>query len=114
MKESHAGTRDNVVGAIARLIIANYSNLPLEQVFPIFVEQLPLKEDFLENKAVFRSIIRLYQAGHPVLQPHIRTLLNVAISVLHEEKAGSKGEFVSKRQTLHNWLVIITRLSLLF
>ncbi|XP_014468024.1 PREDICTED: importin-4-like [Dinoponera quadriceps] len=88
-KESHAGTRDNVVGAIARLIIVNYSNLPLEQIFPIFVEQLPLKEDFVENRAVFRSILTLYQAGHVVLQPHIRTLLKVAISVLHKEKAGS-------------------------
>lgn len=96
-KESHAGARDNVVGAIARLIIVNYSNLPLEQIFPIFVEQLPLKEDYVENKAVFRSILTLYQAGHVVLQPHIRTLLKVAISVLHEERAGSSGEFASER-----------------
>ncbi|XP_012138134.1 importin-4 isoform X2 [Megachile rotundata] len=86
-KESHAGARDNVVGAIARLIIANYSNIPLEQVFPVFVNQLPLKEDFEENKAVFRSILTLYQAGHSILQAHMCVLLKVAVSVLHEEKA---------------------------
>lgn len=96
-KESDAVTRDNIVGAIARLMIVNYLNLPLEQMFPIFVEQLPLKEDFVEHEAVFRSILVLYQAGHAVLPPHIHTLLKVAVSVLHEKKTGSKSEFISKR-----------------
>ncbi|XP_076248556.1 importin-4 [Calliopsis andreniformis] len=86
-KESHAGTRDNVVGAIARLIIANYSILPLEEIFPVFVNQLPLKEDFEENKAVFKSILTLYEAGHSILQAHMHMLLKVAVSVLHEERA---------------------------
>ncbi|KAF7381213.1 hypothetical protein HZH68_016088 [Vespula germanica] len=85
-KESHVGARDNVLGAIARLIIVNYGILPLDQVFPVFVNQLPLKEDFQENKAVFRSILTLYQAGHNILQSHMRALLQVAISVLQEGK----------------------------
>ncbi|KAL6429712.1 hypothetical protein ACFW04_007549 [Cataglyphis niger] len=86
-KETDAAARDNVVGAIARLIITNYSNLPLEQVFPVFVQQLPLKADFQEHKAVFTSILTLYQAGLAILQSHIRTLLKVAVVILHEEKA---------------------------
>lgn len=90
-KESHAGARDNVVGAIARLIIANYSGLPLDQIFPVFVNQLPLKEDFEENKTVFKSILTLYQAGHSILQPHMQLLLKVAVSVLHEERAIDDG-----------------------
>lgn len=90
-KESHVGARDNVVGAIARLIIVNYGILPLDQVFPVFVSQLPLKEDFQENKAVFRSILTLYQAGHNILQPHMRTLLQVAVSVLQEGKTTDDG-----------------------
>ncbi|XP_003484719.1 importin-4 [Bombus impatiens] len=85
-KESHAGARDNIVGAIARLIIVNYMNVPLDQVFPIFVKQLPLKEDFEENKAVFRSILTLYQAGHPILRSYMNILLRVAVSVLHENR----------------------------
>lgn len=85
-KETHIKVRDNVIGAIARLIIANYGILPLDQVFPVFVNQLPLKEDFEENKMVFRSILTLYQAGHNILQPHMCTLLQVAISVLQEGK----------------------------
>ncbi|KOC63425.1 Importin-4 [Habropoda laboriosa] len=86
-KESHAGARDNVVGAIARLIIANYSNLPLDQIFPVFVKELPLEEDFEENKAVFKSVLTLYEAGHPILRPHMEILLKVAVSVLHEGRA---------------------------
>ncbi|XP_077271218.1 importin-4 isoform X1 [Temnothorax americanus] len=85
-KETDAAARDNVVGAIARLIITNYSNLPLEQVFPVFVEQLPLKADFQEHKAVFKSILTLYQAGVTLLQSYIHTLLKVAVIILHEEK----------------------------
>lgn len=85
-KESHTGARDNIVGALARLIIANYFNIPLDQVFPTFVKQLPLKEDFEENKAVFKSILTLYEAGHPILRSHMEILLKVAVSVLHENK----------------------------
>ncbi|XP_071878378.1 importin-4 [Bombus fervidus] len=85
-KESHAGARDNIAGAIARLIIVNYMNVPLDHVFPIFVKQLPLKEDFEENKAVFRSILTLYQAGHPILRSYMGVLLKVAVSVLHENR----------------------------
>nr|XP_033340225.1 importin-4-like [Megalopta genalis] len=86
-KETHAGARDNIVGAIARLIITNYWNLPLDQVFPVFVKQLPLKEDFEENKVVFGSILTLYQAGHSILKPHMQMLLKVAVNVLYEESA---------------------------
>lgn len=99
-KESHAGARDNIVGALARLIIANYFNVPLDQVFPTFVKQLPLKEDFEENKAVFKSILTLYEAGHPILRSHIEILLKVAVSVLHENKTTDDG-------ILYNSFIII-------
>lgn len=92
-KETDAAARDNVVGAIARLIITNYSNLPLEQVFPVFVEQLPLKADFQEHKAVFKSILTLYQAGVTLLQSYIHALLKVAVIILHEEKTVDVGEY---------------------
>lgn len=84
--ESHAGARDNVVGAIARLIYTNYTILPLDQVFPVFVNQLPLTEDYEEHKAVFEGILTLYKAGHDILKPHITTLINVASTILREEK----------------------------
>lgn len=67
-------------------------NIPLDQVFPIFVKQLPLKEDFEENKAVFKSILILYEAGHPILHPHMETLLEIAVNILHENTATDDGK----------------------
>jgi hypothetical protein len=34
-KESHAGTLDNICGALAKMIIANSAGIPLEQVMQI-------------------------------------------------------------------------------
>ncbi|KAL6263562.1 hypothetical protein P5V15_006351 [Pogonomyrmex californicus] len=117
-KETDAAARDNVVGAIARLIITNYSNLPLEQVFPVFVEQLPLKADFQEHKAVFKSILTLYQAGVTLLQSYIHTLLKVAVVILHEEKTADDEtrnlvmEFIksAQRDFVNDWNALFTEL----
>ncbi|XP_048515338.1 importin-4-like isoform X2 [Athalia rosae] len=87
MTETHGGTRDNIVGAIARLILTNHTIIPLEQVFVVFVAHLPLREDFEENKAVFKSIMLLYENGHDVIKSHIPELLKVAVSVIHEGRA---------------------------
>lgn len=92
--EDAAGPRDNMTGVIARLIITNYSLVDLDIVFPAFIQQLPLKEDFEEYKAVFKSVLTLYQTGHEVIKPHIQTLLKIAISVLHEKKTESEGIFI--------------------
>ncbi|KAJ8965378.1 hypothetical protein NQ317_015677 [Molorchus minor] len=51
-KETHAGTLDNICGALAKMIIVNSSGIPLEQVFPAFLQKLPLRDDFQENEAV--------------------------------------------------------------
>jgi len=59
-----------------------------------FVEQLPLKADFQEHKAVFKSILTLYQAGVNLLQSYIHTLLKVAVIILHEEKTVDIGEYL--------------------
>ncbi|XP_029160680.1 importin-4-like [Nylanderia fulva] len=117
-KEMDAAARDNVVGAIARLIITNYAALPLEQVFPVFVQQLPLKADFQEHKAVFKSILILYQAGLAILQSHIHTLLKVAIVILHEDKAMDDEarnlimEFIksAQRDFVSDWNAVFTEL----
>ena len=90
--ESHAGTRDNVAGAIARLISTHYSILPLDQIFPVFVNQLPLTEDTEEHKAIFESILTLYKVGHEVLKPNISALISVASTVLREKKYNSNGK----------------------
>ncbi|XP_067002902.2 importin-4 [Anabrus simplex] len=85
-KERHPGTLDNICGALARLVITNVNGVPMEQVFPVFVNYLPLREDFDENKIVFECLLHLYQMGHPVLAKHITQLVKTAFVVLHEQQ----------------------------
>lgn len=94
-KETYGCARDNILGAIARMITANHAIIPLDSVFPVFVNQLPLKVDMAENKSVFRCVLTLYAAGHTVLQPHLQTLLAVAINVLKEDGLEEEGNFLN-------------------
>uniref|UniRef100_A0AAY4BCA4 Importin N-terminal domain-containing protein n=1 Tax=Denticeps clupeoides TaxID=299321 RepID=A0AAY4BCA4_9TELE len=57
---------DNLCAALCRMILSNVAGVPLEQVFPVLVAQLPLKEDLEENKTVYRCLVFLYSHS-PVL-----------------------------------------------
>jgi hypothetical protein len=73
---------DNAAGAVARLIVRNVSAVPLDRVLPIFINSLPLKNDFLENKPVFKAIFHLFQTSAQVLHPYVDKLLAVFVHVL--------------------------------
>ncbi|KAG8238816.1 hypothetical protein J437_LFUL010530, partial [Ladona fulva] len=81
-KETHPVVLDNICGALARLIITNVIAVPMEQVFPVYLQYLPLREDFEENKEVFNSFSHLYKIGHPVLLNHLGTVVTICASVL--------------------------------
>lgn len=91
-RETSAQARDNIIGAIARLIITNHTIIPMDQVFPVFISHLPLKEDLEENKTVYKCLQVLYRNGHAVLTTHIPTLLKVGLDIL-ENKASDDGKF---------------------
>jgi importin-4 len=74
--------RDNAAGAVARLILRNTAAIPLDQVLPVFLEALPLKNDYLENRPVFRALFHLFRANPQVLHPFIDRLLHVFAHVL--------------------------------
>jgi importin-4 len=75
--------RDNACGAVARLIVKNTSAIPLESVLPVFVGALPLKNDQLENKPVFRAIFHLFRTNAQILGPYTEKLLAVFAYVLN-------------------------------
>nr|CAD7413427.1 unnamed protein product [Timema cristinae] len=54
-----------------------------EPVFPVFVNYLPLRQDFDENKAVFRCLLHLYQMGHPLLQKFLSPLVRASLVVIN-------------------------------
>lgn len=74
--------RDNAAGAVSRLIVRNTAAVPLDQVLPVFVETLPLKSDFLENRPVFRALFHLFRAFPQTLYPYMDRLLHVFAHVL--------------------------------
>ncbi|KAJ3480147.1 hypothetical protein NLI96_g8558 [Meripilus lineatus] len=74
--------RDNAVGAVSRLITKNTPAVPLDQVLPVLFDALPLKNDFLENRPVFRAIFHLFHTNPQVLHPYMDRLLQVFAYVL--------------------------------
>ncbi len=79
--------RDNGAGAVARLIVRNTGAIPLEQVLPLWLSALPLKNDFLENRPVFRCIFHLFSTQSAALLPYLDTLLAVFAVVLDPNQA---------------------------
>uniref|UniRef100_A0A674I963 Importin 4 n=2 Tax=Terrapene triunguis TaxID=2587831 RepID=A0A674I963_9SAUR len=69
-QEPSARVRDNVCGAVARMVLSQPQALPLSQVFPALLRSLPLTEDFEENKTVFRCISFLYENAPQQVPPH--------------------------------------------
>ena len=74
--------RDNAAGAVSRMLTRNSTTLPLDQVLPILYSALPLRNDYVENKAVFKGIFHLFRTNPNALVPYIDTLLPVFAHVL--------------------------------
>ncbi|KAG6866559.1 hypothetical protein C0991_002044 [Blastosporella zonata] len=84
--------KDNAAGAVGRLIVRNTTAIPLDQVLPIFVGALPLKNDYLENRPVFRAIFHLFRTNGAALLPFLDTLLQVFAHVLDPSQASQVGD----------------------
>jgi importin-4 len=102
----HFNAKDNAAGAVARMIVKNPGALPLDQVLPIFVNALPLKNDYLENRPVFRAIFSLLDSNPQVLMPYIDHLLQVFATVLDPnapDQVGDqiRGELIRRIGTLN-------------
>ncbi|KAL4066077.1 ARM repeat-containing protein [Scleroderma citrinum] len=74
--------KDNAAGAVSRMIVRNTTAVPLDQVLPILIAALPLKNDHLENRPVFRAIFHLFRTNPQSLGPHLDHLLGVFAYVL--------------------------------
>lgn len=92
-QEIHPGTLDNICGALARLIIVNSKLVPLDQVLPVFMQKLPLREDFDENKSVFKSFQVLFTQGNENLLQVIDHVVLLGLHVLAKNQYKDDGEF---------------------
>ena len=58
---------DQVVGAISRFILTDSSNVPVNDIVPVLMNNLPLKSDETEYENVFKALCKLYAAGNSFL-----------------------------------------------
>ncbi|KAI9451749.1 ARM repeat-containing protein [Lactarius psammicola] len=86
--------RDNACGTVARLILRNAAAVPLAQVLPVLIGALPLQNDLLENRPVFRAVLFLFQTQPDVLSPYLDALLRVFGHVLDPNRPDQVGDEV--------------------
>ncbi|KAL1920186.1 uncharacterized protein VTP21DRAFT_1332 [Calcarisporiella thermophila] len=77
---------DNACGAVCRMISARPDAVPLDDVLPVLVGQLPLKRDFAENEPVYRCIFQLFQAQNSWVNQNVPAFLHVFEQVLDAEE----------------------------
>ncbi|KAI8824519.1 armadillo-type protein [Fimicolochytrium jonesii] len=73
---------DNASGAVCRMIMKNPSLIPLDQVLPVVLDNLPLKKDYEENEPVYRCILHLVRTNNPLLLQNMPKLLNIFAQAL--------------------------------
>jgi hypothetical protein len=66
---------DNACGALARFIVADL-DMPLDQILPVFLSCLPLREDFEESQICFTSLLHLIQTGNSIVSTQFPDLVN--------------------------------------
>lgn len=68
--EPDNAVRDNAAGAVARMIMVQPQSVPLNQVLPVFLKALPLKEDREESMTVYNCIYNLILSSSPQVCSH--------------------------------------------
>ena len=63
--DAAAACLDNAAAAVARMIMASPTHVPMAQVLPVFLRALPLKTDMTENETVYKCLLGLLQMNHP-------------------------------------------------
>lgn len=99
--------KDNATGAVGRLIVRNTAAIPLDQVLPIFIDALPLKNDYLENRPVFRALFHLFRTNGAALYPFMDRLLPVFTHVL--DSSGEEQITESIRTELIHLIALINQ-----
>lgn len=90
--EQNPAVLDNICGSLARLIISNSSLVPLDHVLPVFIQKLPLREDFHENKSVFKSFDVLLTQNNEIFVGQLPHIFSIALHVLGRNEFKDEGK----------------------
>ncbi|MED6238474.1 hypothetical protein ATANTOWER_022324 [Ataeniobius toweri] len=81
-KESDLRVIDNLCAALCRMIMSNVDAVPLEQVVPVLVSHLPLKEDQEENQTVFKCLTIIYERSPALVVKLLKPIVAASSHVL--------------------------------
>ncbi|KAF5444081.1 hypothetical protein F2P56_036585 [Juglans regia] len=92
--EPDNAVRDNAAGAVARMIMVHPESVPLNQVLPVFLKVLPLKEDHEESITVYSCVSTLVLSSNPQILSLVPELVNLFAQVVvsPEETSEAKAE----------------------
>nr|GMD11307.1 importin-4 [Ipomoea batatas] len=79
--EPDNAVRDNAAGAVARMIMVHPESIPLNQVLPVFLKVIPLKEDQEESMAVYSCICNLVLSSNSQILSLVPELVNIFAQV---------------------------------
>jgi hypothetical protein len=79
-----ARTLDNASGCVCRMIMAHQDQVPVDDILPVLVDLLPLKEDYEENKPIYECITGLYEHQNATIMRLTPQLIPIFASVLGE------------------------------
>jgi importin-4 len=83
LAEGTAACVDNAAAAVARMIMASPSHVPMAQVLPAMLNVLPLKTDMTENETVYKCIGGLLEMNHPEIvsrKAEVRRIFMAAVA----------------------------------
>jgi hypothetical protein len=83
---NHKFAKDNAIGCTARMTISRPDAMPLDQILPMIISNLPLTADFAENAPVYGMFCQLYACQHPTVHRHTQSLIPIFESVLHGQE----------------------------
>ncbi len=79
--KSAPSVQDQIVGSMCRLILANKELVPLQDVLPVVLNKLPLREDFDEYLPVYQMIRLLYVDGVALIKNAMQMIVQFSVQV---------------------------------
>ncbi|XP_076928217.1 uncharacterized protein LOC143592100 [Bidens hawaiensis] len=79
--EPDGAVKDNAAGAVAKMIMAHQDSVPLNQVLPMLLQVLPLKEDYEESVPVYTCICDLILSSNSQILELVSDLVLVFVQV---------------------------------
>merc|ERR1712025_1230055 len=73
---------DQIVGAVCRIVVANVTKVPVEELTKAVLNHLPLKEDMDEYEFVFKFFLTLFKAGHSTTVQCLPKIVECALAFI--------------------------------